>query len=139
MSNVGHFLEDTRKRTRTEGHLAAIRELRRTQASSLKEALSIAQRGYKKGREPVLKLDKGAKVVIRHDAPAMTAGEFRMLQSRAEKHGWDLRLCGHHAQHLKAQGQQAQGQGRHQGQQAQGQQSQTQAAGRGYTTRRRTP
>lgn len=150
VDNVASFLQDTRRRSRLEGHLAARRSLREAdwQKLGLKGTLQFAREAYKQGREPALKVAKGAKVVIRHDAPAMSPGEFRSLMARAEKGGWDVRLCGHHKSHWqgKQQGQatgsqrQSKGQqkAQNQGQQANAQQ-QGQSARSGRTQRRSTP
>lgn len=93
--DVTALLEDTRKRTRKEGHRAAIRALYRTNLKGLNHALKVAEAGYKQGRKPTLQLPVGARVVVSAEAARnATPKQLEELKARANQNGWVLRIAG---------------------------------------------
>lgn len=95
VKDVTAFLEDTRARTRAEGHKAAVRALYRTNLHGFKHALKVAEAGYKLGRKPPLTLPVGARVVISERAARDSSSkQLAELKKRANQNGWRLRIGG---------------------------------------------
>jgi hypothetical protein len=87
--NIDVFLYEVSKRSRAEGHLAALREIRWGSFRSINDALLAAEIAYKKARRPKVELERGAKIIVSHMA-APTDEQKQKLERLAEKRGWSV-------------------------------------------------
>lgn len=97
IQSVDAFLFDTSKRSRIEGHRAALREVKWGTFSSLGETLKAAEKAYKAARRPRLELEKGARIIV-PSWVEVTPEQLEKLLKRAGKLKATVQFQGKEAQ-----------------------------------------
>lgn len=91
--DVAALIKDASKPTRASRHKAALRAVRREQHESFWNALTCAEKAFKKAGKPKLVLPKKTKVLV-HRRDIKSEEQEDQLNRLAKKHGWSMKVIG---------------------------------------------